>query len=310
MLEPRPYHNETDLDAMRTLLQAGHAANNGTYYVYPGDLNWWWYYHDPKKHFPERTFLWEQDGQLLGWTLIAKGAMDVYVVPHLRGTSEAAEMYVWAEERLAEFTRQEGGKEIETIWVGEYDAWFIDHLEKRGFTRDTTIFIYNTCSLDGEIPDPVLPLGYTVRGMGGSSEAPSRARASYGAFQSKKDWEPYLQNYRNFTQAPIYNPELDVVAVAPNGEIAAFAICWLDPVNGIGHFEPVGTHPDYQRKGLGRAVLYEGMRRMKARGMRKASVCVDGDNPAGVGVYAAAGFTPECKILTYKKALENPPHDE
>ena len=85
----------------------------------------------------------------------------------------------------------------------------------------------------------------------------------------------------------------------------AFAICWLDPVNAIGHFDPVGTHPDYQRKGLGRAVLYEGMRRMKARGMRTASVCVDGDNPAGIGVYAAAGFIAKHKIFTYKKALEN-----
>lgn len=301
MIEPRLYQDETDLDAMRALLQAGRAANNGTFYVHPGDLNWWWYYHDPKKLFPERTFLWEQDGQLLGWTLIAKGTMDVYVVPHLRGTSEAAAMYVWAEETLAARTREEGGEKIETIWVGERDDWLIGHLEGRGFTREANDFIYNACSLDRDIPESVLPPGYTVRGMGGASEAPSRARASYGAFQSKKDWEPYLQNYRNFTQAPIYDPELDVVAVTPDGEIAAFAICWLDPVNAIGHFEPVGTHPDYQRKGLGRAVLYEGMRRMKARGMRRASVCVDGDNPAGVGVYAAAGFQAVHQLLTYRK---------
>lgn len=301
MIEPRLFYDATDLDAMRALLQAGRAANNGTFYVHPGDLNWWWYYGDPKKLFPQRAFLWERAGQVIGWTLIAYGALDVYPAPSLRGTSEAAEMYVWAEERLAEFTREEGGKKIETIWVGERDAWLIGHLEGRGFVRDGDDFIYNACSLDRDIPEPVLPPGYAVRGMGGASEAPSRARASYGAFQSKKDWEPYLQNYRNFTQAPIYDPELDVVAVTPDGEIAAFAICWLDPVNGAGHFEPVGTHPDYQRKGLGRAILYEGMRRMKARGMRTASVCVDGDNSAGVGVYAAAGFEAVHKLLTYRK---------
>lgn len=303
MLDPRPYKNETDLDAMRALLQAGRAANNGTFYVHPGDLNWWWYYHDPKHLFPESTFLWEREGQLLGWTLIAKGTMDVYPAPARRGTPDVAAMYVWAEEMLAARTRAEGGKEIETIWVGEQDAWFIEHLEERGFTRDSVIFVYNTCSLDRAILESALPPGYTVRGMGGASEAPSRARASYGAFQSKKEWEPYLQNYRNFIQAPIYDPELDVVAVTPDGEIAAFAICWLDPVNAIGHFEPVGTHPDYQRKGLGRAVLYEGMRRMKARGMRTASVCVDGSNPAGVGVYAAAGFQAVHKVLTYRKEV-------
>ncbi len=304
MFDPRPYHAETDLDAMRALLQAGRAANNGTFYVHPGDLNWWWFYGDLKKLFPQRAFLWERGGQLLGWTLIAYGAMDVYVAPPLHGTPDAAAMYIWAEERLSEFTRQEDGKKIETIWVGERDDWLIEHLEGRGFVRDENDFIYNTCSLDRDIPEPVLPPGYTVRGMGGASETPSRARASYGAFQSKKDWETYLQNYRNFTQAPIYNPELDVVAVSPEGEITAFAICWLDPVNKIGHFEPVGTHPDFQRKGLGRAVLYEGMRRMKARGMRTASVCVEGDNPAGVGVYAATGFEAVHKLWTYRQEVE------
>jgi ribosomal protein S18 acetylase RimI-like enzyme len=274
MFDPRSYYDETDLDAMRALLQAGRAAKNGTFYVHPGDLNWWWYYGDPKKIFAQRAFLWERDGQVIGWTLIAYGAMDVYVAPPLRGTPDAAAMYVWAEERLAEFTRQEGGKEIETIWVGEQDAWLIGHLEGRGFVRD----------------------GRCVRG-------PEPRPGELRRVPIEKRLGTLLTKLPKLHQAPIYDPELDVVAVTPDGEITAFTICWLDPVNGIGHFEPVGTHPDYQRKGLGRAVLYEGMRRMKARGMQTASVCVEGDNPAGVGVYAAAGFEVGQKILTYRKEV-------
>ena len=303
MVEPRPYHHDTDLDAMRVLLQTGRAANNGTYYVHPGDLNWWWYYADREKIFPQSTFLWEKDGKVVGWALTAYGAMDVYFLPHLRGTPEAEAMYIWAEEKLAETIRKKGDDRMETIWVSEHDTVLIAHLETRGFNCDEPYLIYNLRALDEDLPAPALPPGYTVRGMGGDHEASSRARASYGAFQSMKEWEPYLQNYLNFSHSPVYDPELDVVAVALDGEIAAFAICWLDPVNQIGLFEPVGTHPDYQRQGLGRAVLYEGMKRMHTRGMRMASVCVEGDNPAGIGVYAAAGFQVVHKLLTYKKKL-------
>ncbi len=115
MSEPRPYQHETDLDRMRAILQAGRAANNGTFYAHPGDLNWWWYYSDPKKIFPQSTFLWEQEGQVRGWALTAYGAMDVYFQPHLRGTPEAEAMYRWAEEKLTAITRAEGGDTIETI---------------------------------------------------------------------------------------------------------------------------------------------------------------------------------------------------
>ena len=305
MNKPRLYTDESDLDLMRAILQAGRAANNGTYYIHPGDLNWWWYYGDPQKIFPKSVFLWDRDGQVIGWSLTAYGAMDVYFLPELRGTPEAEAMYIWAEEKLTEIARKQVDDSIETIWVGEHDSVLIPHLKKRGFTReDGHQLIYNSRYLDGDLPAPTLPPGYTVRAMEGDNKAPSRARASYVAFQSKKDWAPYLQNYLNFSHSPVYDPDLDVVAVSPDGEIAAFAICWLDPVNQIGHFEPVGTHPDYQRKGLGRAVLYEGMRRMRARGMRSASVCVDGDNPAGIGVYAAAGFQVVHRLWTYKKKVD------
>jgi hypothetical protein len=43
-ITPRPYRDESDLDKMRALLQAGRQAANGTYYVHVGDLNWWLFY--------------------------------------------------------------------------------------------------------------------------------------------------------------------------------------------------------------------------------------------------------------------------
>ena len=39
-----------------------------------------------------------------------------------------------------------------------------------------------------------------------------------------------------------------------NGFAAACTI-WFDQVNGVGLFEPVATHPDFQGRGLGKAVM-------------------------------------------------------
>ena len=47
----------------------------------------------------------------------------------------------------------------------------------------------------------------------------------------------------------------------PDGELAAFCTVWVDPETRTAVFEPVGTHPNHQKRGLGKAVMTEGLRR-------------------------------------------------
>ena len=301
---PRPYRDERDLDAMRAILSAGRLANNGTCYVHPGDLNWWWYYHDPQGEFPGCTFLWESGGETLGWVIADGGNVDVYFRPELRGTADAAAMYAWGEQRLLE-TAAETDRKICFNSVDKTDRVLAGFLENRGYTPEPEYLVHHSMPLD-DLPEPDPPQGYEVRGMAGDGEAPSRARASRAAFQTKKPWEAYLANYRRFTHAPVYDPELDVVVVNREGEVGAFAVCWIDPISKTGLFEPVGTHPDYQRKGLGRAVLLEGLKRMAARGMRTAEVCADDDNAAARGLYESVGFTADGDLLIYSRPIKAP----
>jgi ribosomal protein S18 acetylase RimI-like enzyme len=106
-------------------------------------------------------------------------------------------------------------------------------------------------------------------------------------------------------RSPVYVGERDVMAVAPDGRIAAAAIHWLDAVNGIGYFESVGTHPDFQRLGLGRAVLAESMRRMQAAGMTHASVCCEAADPRAVAFYQSCGFQIVNTLLMYCKEISD-----
>ncbi len=80
------------------------------------------------------------------------------------------------------------------------------------------------------------------------------------------------------------------MAVTPEGEFAAYSICWLDPQNKVGEFEPVGTRAAYRGKGIGKAVMYEGMRRLKALGAETAIVISVGSNVASRRLYASVGF--------------------
>lgn len=74
-------------------------------------------------------------------------------------------------------------------------------------------------------------------------------------------------------------------------------------MNGVGLFEPVATHPDFQRRGLGKAVMAEGFRRMKAAGMRRATLGFDPDNVAARALYTSLGFRVTSYFALYRKAL-------
>jgi ribosomal protein S18 acetylase RimI-like enzyme len=114
----------------------------------------------------------------------------------------------------------------------------------------------------------------------------------------------YLERYTAFIQSPVYRPEMDLVAIAPDGQAAAFCNAWLDFTNRVGLFEPVGTQPEFRRMGLGKAVLAEGMRRMMAYGMQTVIVCAEEDNPAAQSLFQSAGFEVEQRLLTFAKDLD------
>ena len=57
----------------------------------------------------------------------------------------------------------------------------------------------------------------------------------------------------------------------------------------MGSFEPVGTAPEYQRLGLGKAVMHEGMRRLEKVGADMAFVGSGSDKASAF--YTSIGFT-------------------
>jgi ribosomal protein S18 acetylase RimI-like enzyme len=172
------------------------------------------------------------------------------------------------------------------IWVCEGDSALGGLVRKREYTKNESRTAVGQELELGDLPEPGLPAGYEVLTMADECDIDKRREIFGRAFDhpESKDW-PSRFAYEELMRAPDYRPEQDLFIKAPDNTYAACCIIWLDGVNRIGHMEPVGTHPDYRGLGLGRAIVYEALRRMKMLGIRTAPM--DGGN---VPFYEALGF--------------------
>ena len=103
---------------------------------------------------------------------------------------------------------------------------------------------------------------------------------------------------------PWYRQDLDCVVEAPDGSVAAYTLAWLDEQNRVGELEPVGTHADHRRLGLGRAVNVFAMRRLREEGATTALVGCRGDAayPIPCKLYESVGFRAVGRTISYRRA--------
>ena len=136
--------------------------------------------------------------------------------------------------------------------------------------------------------------------MAEMSDLPARVAVHRAAFHPSRVTE---ESYAKVMAEWPYRPELDCAVVPPDGSFAAFALGWLDEANGVGLLEPVGTHPDHRRLGLGRAVSLLALRQLRSAGAERAVVRSRGDAayPVPKLLYESIGFRELSRSLPYVK---------
>jgi len=311
-IQARPYRDATDLARMRQLLMAGRQANISASYMHPGCLDWDTHCPPDEQENRRNLRLWERmdadEGQptLEAWAMFWRheGTFDLFVSPALHGTPMHEivmdEYVAWAEARA----RAAGVKQIAPFWVLDDDTVMIRLMQARGFVvvqADPPAPLFER-SLD-TLPTIPLPDGFTVQGVRNPDDGRLRARVTHGAFRSHDDWDGYWAEYAQFIGSAVYDGARDLFVRSPDGRGASACTIWFDPVNAVGLFEPVGTHPDFQGQGLGKAVMAEGLRRMKAAGMRRAVLGFDPNNLAALALYTSMGFRASCYFVWYRKEL-------
>jgi mycothiol synthase len=98
-------------------------------------------------------------------------------------------------------------------------------------------------------------------------------------------------------ERPNYLPELNLVAIDSTGKFASACYGSIDPVHNTFTSRQEGwifflfTHPDFQRRGLARAMLFHTLARLKALNMDVAKIGVDAENAFGArNLYESVGF--------------------
>jgi mycothiol synthase len=314
----RAYHDDADLARLRDLLLLGKAAEIPASYMHPGELYWMTYYPPDEEANRRNIRIWEfappsggaGGGDLAAWAIYCalEGTFDLFVHPTLHGTPQheaiMADYVAWAEGRA----REAGLDHLSPFWVLNYDTVMDGLLKAHGFVPlDGTPGPLFGRSLEGELPPVEMPEGYTVQGVHSVEDGRLFAAITHGAFRPDEEWDLYWGRYARYMASPIYDGECHLFVRSPDGKGAArgAAACsiWYDEVNCIGLFEPVATHPDFQRRGLGKAVMAEGLRRLKAGGMRHAILGTDPSNEPAKALYRAMGFRVESKFVFYRKEL-------
>jgi predicted N-acetyltransferase YhbS len=162
-----------------------------------------------------------------------------------------------------------------------------------------------------------LVTGYGFDGYGDSSgicwmEADSRPAVAAVASgftlvdRRREAGSPHPMRQRNCAdvqarlyQCSLYDPSLDLAVRASNGEVAGYALFWYDPVTQVGLVEPMRVEDTYQRRGLARAMLTEGLQRLALRGARRLKVGYATD--IARALYVGSGFRVTSSSHTYRR---------
>ena len=214
--------------------------------------------------------------------------LDFYVRPGPDAVTVERDIFAWAGRHFRERDAERGRRLPYSMEFRDDDQDRQALAAAHGFVRHVhPSHVHLQRQLDALPSLPAVPDGFAIRPLAGAAEAAAYAEVDRAAFDS----EAMTTQWRERTiGTPLYQPDLDLVAVAPDGTLAGFCVGWYEPTRGVAQLEPVGVHPRYQRRGLSRALLMQMLHRFKSRGASVAVVETELDRTAARAAYDAVGF--------------------
>ena len=144
--------------------------------------------------------------------------------------------------------------------------------------------------------------GFSIRSLNGHAEVDAYVALHRAVFQS----ENMTSGWRHRTVAhPDYLPQLDLVAIDADDQLAGFCIGWFTPQGPhqqpSGQIEPMGVREDLRGRGLGRALLTECLAQLAAVGATSVFVETDNFRDAAFNFYTAMDFRILQNVTVYRK---------
>jgi ribosomal protein S18 acetylase RimI-like enzyme len=257
----------------------------------------------------ENVGLWVGPGcQLHAWAVMQPPFWTIDYAFHPDADRDLRrKLWAWADRRARELLATPSGRPAWFVNVFADQPDRIDNLEEAGFASQadvgedswSRVFMARSAGLPAAKHE--VSAGFKIRSLAGEAEVGAYVELHRAVFESKNmtvEWR--VRTLRR----PEYVPDLDLVAVAPDGRLAAFCVCWLGRHSEAaisGQIEPLGVRAEFSRLGLGRAILSEGLRRLVGHGAGRIYVETDSWRNAALATYESVGVRVIRNVLVYRK---------
>jgi GNAT superfamily N-acetyltransferase len=271
--------------------------------LHPGGLGW----AAAIGQLAAQIVLAESDGELLGWAGLTPGELQVAVDPASPDTAQA--VIAWALQTApgGDLTLAVADSD-EVVRTAAVDAGLVAQPD-----AEPGLGMFRAAISEG----PELPAGYSIRNVVPGEES-ARLEVHRTAWRPVDlTWPPgdrpavspdltsslTSELYAEVRRTWLYDPALDLVAVAPDGTLAASCIVWWDSATASAEIEPLGVVPAHRRQGLAGALCLEAAARVAARGGNQVFINtapnVEYSVPAAV--YAKVGFVATTRSHPYRR---------
>ena len=242
------------LNATSTLLQRARLADPLVGFWEAADVQWWWGRVRETDNLALPVWF-DEVGPVAAAGLTANKdvwQVDVFAVPSIVEEEE-----IWTAALEAAAGNQNPGLEM---LVHETDTSLVDLALGSGFIM--TDELSGTTWMDAhDHPQVTQVEGYAVIDRTESLNRPHQMIGRNGELIEQR-----LQ------QCSLYDPTLDLAVVDVEGTVAGYALFWFDRTTFVGLLEPMRVHDDFQRRGLARMLLTNGLDRLVRKGARRLKV--------------------------------------
>jgi ribosomal protein S18 acetylase RimI-like enzyme len=250
----------------------------------------------------ETTRLWYQEGKMIGFAFIDDyDNLQFETDPDHPCVDLENEIVEWGITCMKNRNHETGSDNTLDYCCSSSNLQRVAIIENFGFERQSVRTLLYQRSLDLPIHEYPLPEGFYVRCVEREHEVDRLVALHRSAFGTEN---MTTQQRLAIMRAPGYDQSLDLVAIAPNGDFAAFCICGFEQGQElVGYVDPIGTSSYYQKQGLAKAIVTTGLQALGRRGAKIVKTGTSSDNNSMQRLASALGFIVISEKLWFSKRV-------
>jgi len=230
---------------------------------------WAWMISRPVDNEEQRNLigLWEDNGEIVAMATFELTFGEVIVCLDQKYKHLLSEIISYAKNKLAK-----DGKLL--IIINDNDKEFQSVASKNGFRPLEDRESVAVLDLNREF-NYNLPEGFRVTSMSENWDFNKYNNVMWRGFNNEGEPDQsreMIEWRKTMLSSPHLVPEITLAIVAPDGNYASHCGLWHNWGDHYAYVEPVATDPNYRGMGLGKAAVYEAVKRVKNRAASEAYV--------------------------------------